>query len=214
MGIWSAKAQTEFKKAFYIGAKGGVTATQVRFYPNVQQSFLQGNTGGMVFRMISEPHIGIQVEVNYLEKGWQEKPLSTEPEKQYFHRLNYIDIPVMTHINLGKRALRFTINLGPAMSFLYSEDQGFKPAGEFPSESEYAEEYWNQPIDSKFDFLFTGGLGIEYHIKEGSALCLESRVFYSLPNLFDSDNYSYKASQSNGAQITLAYLFRLDRRKR
>ncbi len=213
-GAWAVQAQSDFKKEFYIGAKGGISATQVRFYPNVQQSFFQGNTGGLVLRMISEPHIGIQLEVNYIEKGWQEKPLTEGSEKQYFHRLNYIDIPVMTHVNLGKKALRFTLNLGPSMSYLYGEEQGFKPSGDFPAESEFAEEYWNQPIDSKFDFLFTGGLGVEYHLKGGSAISLEGRAFYSLPNLFDSDNYSYKSSQSNGAQVTLAYLFRLNRDKK
>ena len=64
--------QKEFKYELYLGAKGGITFSQVRFYPNVQTSFLEGNTGGLIFRMISEPHIGFQIEFNYIQKGWQE----------------------------------------------------------------------------------------------------------------------------------------------
>ena len=70
----AAKAQPkDFKTELYIGAKGGMTFSKVRFYPSIVESFLQGNTGGIVFRLISEPHIGFQVEVNYTQKGWNEE---------------------------------------------------------------------------------------------------------------------------------------------
>lgn len=207
-------AQVDFNKALYIGAKGGITESQVRFYPNIPQEFLMGNTGGLFFRMISEPHIGIQVEVNYIQKGWQEKPLISDPTKSYFHQLDYIDIPVMTHVNFGKKAFRIILNLGPSISFLMSDEQGLKPSGTIPSDSEEAQEYWGKPIDTKMDFLFVVGIGMEYHLKGGSAFSLESRVYYSLPNLFDPDNYSYKSSQNNGVQVTMAYLFQLNRKKK
>src|SRR5665647_1773446 len=83
----------DFKYELYIGTKGGITLTQVRFYPNVQTSFLNGNTGGLIFRLISEPHIGFQVEFNYIQKGWKEKPFTGQfASTSYFHRLNYVDI--------------------------------------------------------------------------------------------------------------------------
>jgi len=55
---------------------------------------------------------------------------------------------------------------------------------------------------------------MEYHMKKGGAFSLEGRAFYSLPNLFNPDNYPYKVSQSNGAQVTFAYLFQLNRKKK
>jgi hypothetical protein len=209
-----SNGQDKFTKALYIGAKGGITESQVRFYPTIPQAFFQGNTGGLFFRMISEPHIGIQVEANYIQKGWQEEPLVSDPSKSYFHQLNYLDFPVMTHVNFGKKAIRVILNLGPSISFLMSEEQGLKPSGTIPANSEEAQEYWGKPIDSNIDFLFTVGIGMEYHLKGGSAFSLESRVYYSLPNIFDPDNYSYKLSQSNGAQLTLAYLFQINRKQK
>ncbi len=207
------QAQNEsFKKEFYIGVKGGMVFSRVKFKPNVEQNLFTGNSGGLLLRMISEPHVGIQVEFNYLQKGWEEKPLAGSVQS-YFHQLNYFDIPIMTHANLGNKAMRFTFNLGPSFAFLISDSQGMKPASPGISASP-AIPYWGQPIDSRIDFLFTGGIGTEYHFKHFGALSLDTRVFYSLTNIYDSKKYGYDPSQSNGIQVNLAYLFRLDSGKR
>jgi len=162
--------------------------------------------------MISEPHVGVQIEFNYLQKGWEEKPL-TGSTQSYYHKLNYFDIPIMTHANLGKKAFRFTLNVGPTVAFLISDSQGMNPSSPGIPDSP-AIPYWGKPIDSRVDFLFAGGIGFEYHFKRFGALALDSRVFYSLTNLYNSKNYGYDPSQTNGAQISLAYLFRLGKTKK
>ena len=170
---FSSNAQPEdFKYKLYIGAKGGKTFSQVRFYPNVETGLLSGNTGGLIFRMLSEPHIGFQVELNLIEKGWKETPFTGQfATTTYLHRLKYIDIPIMTHVNIGKKAVRFILNLGPEFSFLTSENQEFDPpAGITPDIEGYKDYYRN--IDTPVDILFTGGIGMEYHIKNGSAISL------------------------------------------
>jgi hypothetical protein len=206
--------QKDFKIELYIGAKGGMTLSQVRFYPNVQTSFMDGYTGGLIFRMISEPHIGFQVELNYTQRGWKENPFTGQyVSTSYFHQLNYLDIPIMTHVNLGKKAVRFILNLGPEISFLTSENQGFIPPEGITSDIQGYQPYYGQKIDTSADISFTGGIGMEYHIKGGSIISLEGRVFYSLPNILDTNKYTYKASQNNGVQATIAYLFQLNKRK-
>jgi len=196
----------DFKTELYIGVKGGMTFSKVRFYPNVVESFEQGNTGGIMFRLISEPHIGFQVEVNYTQKGWKEDSIG------YSRRLNYITVPVMTHVNIGKKAFRFTLNLGPEVAYKFSEEEKFSaPSAVLVTDPGYRT-YTGKPTDTQLDFLFTAGIGMEYHLKKGGAFSLEGRAFYSLPNLFDPDKYPYKVSQSNGAQVTFAYLFQFNRK--
>lgn len=197
----------DFKTELYIGAKGGLTFSKVRFYPNVIESFQQANTGGIMFRLISEPHIGFQVEVNYTQKGWKEDSVG------YSRRLNYVSIPVMTHVNLGNKAFRFIINLGPEVAYRISEEEKFNSQAAISPGSPGYRTYFGKPTDTQLDFLFTVGLGMEYHLKTGGAFALEGRAFYSLPNLFNPDNYPYKISQSNGAQVTLAYLFQFNKKK-
>ena len=197
-----------FKTELYIGATGGMTFSKVRFYPNIVESFQQGNAGGIMFRLISEPHIGFQVEVNYTQKGWKEDSTG------YSRRLNYVSVPVMTHINIGNKSLRFTLNFGPEMAYMISENEQFKSGKPIVSGEAGYREYYGKPTDTQFELLFTAGLGMEYHLKGGSAIALEGRAFYSLPNLFSTKTYSYKISQSNGAQVKLAYLFQLNKKRK
>jgi len=198
----------DFKTELYIGAKGGMTFSKVRFYPNVISQFEEGNTGGIMFRLISEPHIGFQVEVNYTQKGWKEDSIG------YARKLNYISIPIMTHINMGSKAFRFILNLGPEVAYMISEEEKFTSPAAVSAEDPGYRTYIGKPTDTQLDFLFTAGIGMEYHLKKGGAFSLEGRAYYSLPNLFNPDNYPYKVSQSNGAQVTLAYLFQFNKRKK
>ena len=201
-----------FTKEYYLGFRGGIVFSRVKFKPNVDQNFYTGNSGGLVLRMISEPHVGIQMEFNYLQKGWEEKPL-TGSTQSYVHRLNYLEIPVMTHANLGSKKYRFTLNIGPSIAFLLSDSQGMIPSEPgIPSPSPIT--YWGMPIDTRVDFLFVGGLGSEYHFNRFAALALDVRVFYSLTNLYNSKNYGYDPSQTNGIQVSLAYLFQVNKAKK
>lgn len=198
----------DFKTELYIGASGGMTLSKVRFYPNILESYNQGNTGGIMFRLISEPHIGFQVEINYTQKGWKEDSTG------YSRKLNYISMPIMTHVNIGKKSMRFILNFGPEMGYMLSENEAFKNSTPIESGDPGYREYYGKPTDTKFDLLFTVGLGMEYRLKGGGALALEGRAFYSLPNLFDTKNYTYKISQSNGVQVKLAYLFQLNKKRK
>ena len=198
----------DFKTELYMGATGGATFTKVRFYPSITESYLQGNSAGFMFRLISEPHIGFQAEVNFSQKGWREDSAG------YSRRINYVTIPIMTHINIGMKAVRFILNLGPEVAFKLSEKETFKdPATSQPDGVGYRD-FFGKPTDNSLDLLFTVGLGMEYHLKGGGALSLEGRGFYSLPNLFDKNKYAYSISQGNGAQVKLAYLFQINKKKK
>jgi len=66
-------AQDQFKSTTYIGISAGASISRVAFSPVViHQGLVISNSVGLVFRHISEPHIGLQIEVNYTGKGWVE----------------------------------------------------------------------------------------------------------------------------------------------
>ncbi len=200
--------ETNFKNELYMGVSGGMSFTKVRFYPSIVEEFKQGYASGIMFRLISEPHIGFQAEVNFTQKGWREDSVG------YSRGINYVTIPIMTHINIGKKAVRFTLNLGPEVGFKLSEQEKFKdPAISQPDNIGYRT-IFGQPIDNSLDLLFTVGIGMEYHRKNGTAFALEGRGFYSLPNLFDHNKYEYSISQGNGAQVKLTYLFQLNKKSK
>jgi hypothetical protein len=189
-----------------IGLKGGSTISQIRFYPSIDEAFFSGYTGGVVFKMMSGKHVGIQTELNYTQKGWKE---ITMEDVEYSRRLNYLDIPFMTRISIGKKRFGVFFNIGPSLSFLLSENESVS-ANTVIEYLEGEDKYYGQPIDSKIDFQFTAGIGARLKMKSGNALELETRVYGSLPNIFESKKYIYTSSQNQLSTITIAYLFSLD----
>ena len=97
----------------YLGANVGVTESMVAFKPTVSQGYLLGYNGGIVFRYIAEKNVGMQAELNYSQRGW------TEKSGKYTRQLNYIELPFMTHIYIGKKN-RVFLNIGPKISYLIS----------------------------------------------------------------------------------------------
>ena len=73
-------AQDNTWNRFYLGVNSGLNYSRVNFESSVQkmfnlqtdQNFLSGYSGGLVFIYYPEPNFGLQVEVNYTQRGWWE----------------------------------------------------------------------------------------------------------------------------------------------
>jgi len=100
----SLSAQVRLDKPeMYIGVNLGVTESMVLFNPAIPQGFLMGYNGGIVFRYIAEKNVGMQAELNFSQRGW------TESSGLYSRQLNYIELPFMTHIYVGRKNRFFLI---------------------------------------------------------------------------------------------------------
>src|ERR1035437_2989733 len=75
-GILSAQVRLD-KPEMYIGANLGVTESMVMFKPAITQGFLMGYNGRIVFRYIAEKNVGMQVELNFSQRGWTESTTNT-----------------------------------------------------------------------------------------------------------------------------------------
>lgn len=86
--------------------------------PNLSQDILQGLLIGGVFRYIPrEKKSGILMEFNLAQKGWKEL---IETGGSYTTRLNYLEVPMMAHIRIGRAKTKVGINAGPSFSYLIS----------------------------------------------------------------------------------------------
>jgi hypothetical protein len=182
-----------YEPEYYLGVTGGVTGSMVYFKPKVSQTYLLGNTGGLIFRYIGAKHYGLQVEANYLQRGWQEK------KDLYARRLDYLEVPFMTHFNWGK-SVRFHFNLGLQGSFLLGE-KVVQNNTENSTDVQH-----NLPVQNKFDYGFCGGLGLTGNIK-GQVIQLDVRASYGVNNIFSNapkDHFSY--SSNLNAAVTLGWL--------
>ena len=94
----------------YIGGHAGMMASSMLFNPSVTgidiiQSPLSVN-GGLVFRYAGHKVCAIQVEANYMQRGWREKGDGFD----YRRQLEYIEVPLLMHLYLGGQHFRGFLN--------------------------------------------------------------------------------------------------------
>ncbi|MDR0413013.1 MAG: PorT family protein [Dysgonamonadaceae bacterium] len=200
----SRSQENRFRPEWAFGINGGVTLSEMRFYPNIPQELLLQQEGGISLRYLSEKHFGIQCELNYSLRGWKEQTDTIAHFNRYARSVAYLELPLMTHLyfNLGKRA-RLVFNIGPQVGYNLSEKTLKKEIS--PNSGEYA--YYNQPVQRKFDYGIAGGMGLEIRTGAGS-LVLEGRYYFGLSDVFNNSRADYlQASSHRVIGIKLTYLY-------
>lgn len=192
--VGSTLAQKSYyKKEMYIGLNGGMAVSTVNFNPKVSQSFLIGYTGGLVFRQISQKSLGFQAELNYMQRGWQES------DGNYSRQLNFIELPIMTHFNFGKK-FRFFFNIGPKLGYLISENVLLN------NQQTSTSVQHTTLIQNKFDYGFALGTGFYMNII-GQVIQLEARGNYSMSDIFSNAKRDYfDNSNPMYASVNFAWL--------
>ncbi len=191
----------------YVGAHAGVMASTMLFRPNIakidiMQSPLTMN-GGLVFRYAAHKVCAIQVEANYMQRGWREQiALGTGSSMDYTRQLDYIEIPLLMHLYFGKQRFRGFINLGPQIGYCIRNI-----ATQLPS-TITSPQY--QPIEKPFDWGLAGGLGCYYRTKKIGLFQLEARFNFSMGTTYNDRKVDY-FSQSNAMNLSLnlAYLWEI-----
>ena len=184
------------KPEMYIGANLGVTESMINFSPAIPQGFLMGFNGGIVFRYIAEKNVGIQAELNFSQRGW------TESSGLYSRQLNYIELPFMTHIYVGRKN-RFFFNLGPKISYLISERVLLNTTGGSLDAQHITS------VQHPFDYGLCTGLGMLFNIK-GKIIQLDTRAYYSLSDVFANTKRDVFSTSNNfNLSVNLAWLFKV-----
>lgn len=198
--LFQIKAQSnkDFKKQLYIGIGAGPIFTNIDFQPKATQNSRQAFFGGISARYISEKNLGLIGEINYTQRGWKEA-FSNNPTFSYERTLNYVEMPIMTHIYFGNK-VRFIINLGPQISFMLnnssdmSSDLAADIAAKLAAATTDAEKQRIGPqyndIEKKFDYGLIGGGGLEFHTGIGSFI-LEGRYYFGLGDIFNTKTEYY-----------------------
>lgn len=190
-------AQVRLKQPeIYIGTTHGVTGSMILFNPAVSQTYIVGYNGGLVFRYIAEKNVGMQVELNYSQRGWKES------DGLYARQLNYIELPFMTHIYVGNKS-RFFFNLGPKVSYLISEKVTIDQTVNSTQEQHLT------LIQNPFDYGLCAGLGGLFKIGK-NVFQLDTRASYSLSDVFSNDKRDYFDTSNNlNVSVNLAWLLQL-----
>jgi len=196
-------AQTYNGAELIVGAKGGATLSTGSFQlssgaASDQNAYYHhwGVTGGAVFRYSGEKYLGLQVEANFCQRGWAEKD-------KFSRTLNYVQVPLLTHLFFGVKSFRFFINAGPEIAFLINEKNN----------SGYDSNLVTEKIKNRFDYGIAVGSGFELHTKAG-IYQVEGRYEFGLGDVFASNlTDSFRRSAHRNVLITFGVLFNLKKDK-
>ncbi|NDV66004.1 porin family protein [Bacteroides sp. 224] len=205
----------ELRDNFSVGFNGGVNYSNVTFEPyKIKQNGLMGFSGGLTARYISEKYFamicGIQLEINYSQRGWDEK-FEDEPQYSYSHTMNYLEIPLLAHLAFGKeRGARFFLNMGPQIGFLLSESEKISNPFNPTIIKGGTKEQYGKMADKKFDYGITGGLGLEIRTKSIGNFLLEGRYYFGLSDFYNNTKKDvFSRSAHTVIMGKLTYLFDL-----
>ncbi len=171
----------------YIGASFGATASLVGFSPSVDQDYLLGYNGGLVYRYIADTYVGFQVELNYAQQGWHEL------ETDFSRKLSYIELPFLTHIYLGNKS-RFIVNVGPQIGYLINDEKFNQALGS------NAEQHVTQ-VQNTLDYGFALGTGFSFNVKK-NVFQLEARAYYAMGDIYSNNKKDY-FSRSNNMKLSV-----------
>ena len=198
LSCFRIQAQENFKPETTIGIRQGINVSRVNFNPTISQNITTGYLGGLVFKHISQESLGIQIELNFSQQGWNETMDSTF---SYFRRLNYINLPLMTHIVLGTAKTNFFINLGPSLTYLISEKENLKL--DITKDEQI---YYRKKIDNRLEYGLCVGLGLVKTTPIGS-FQIEGRLNQSLTDIFkQSSEPSILSSKMQTVELSISYL--------
>lgn len=204
----------EHRNDLAIGVNGGYVLNQVAFDIPVKQKFHGGTTFGLTGRYTCEKYFAmlcaIQMEVNYAQMGWTE---DMEGPYTYQRDINYLQIPFLANLGYGKErgGLKGFLLLGPQVGFCLSESEKMSSgwdtsAPDFIKNGSFAQ--YGKPVEVRFDYGLTGGLGVDFSTKSGHHFLLDGRYYFALSNVFKNTKQDPFGKSNNGAIIVkLSYLF-------
>ena len=182
-------AQKTFKPTTHVGVFGGLNYAMASFKPSLKQGLVNAEAYGLMIRHVSEPHIGLQLEVSASGKGWKER---IDSVGDYTRKMETIHIPVTAAFIVGSRTLRLAFTIGPYVSYLRDEKEIIK----IDNPLEYRKHY-GIALKQKWEFGFTGGAGVELHTKIGG-FSIRAAYSHSLTNMFSlhDEEYYFSASRN------------------
>jgi len=156
---------------FSIGVRAGYGAHGIHLEPpaleKYQTSFLLSN-GGLVLAFNNKMNAGLQMEAIYAQKGWKDVDDSI-PESYFSRTINYLEIPIFGHWEIGHGAVRPVILVGPYLAFKLSEALD---SNNFNHPNEY--DPFHQAVRNVSWGIKTG-LGLRYNINKRMAVFAEAR---------------------------------------
>ena len=207
--VGSTQAQIESpRSSLEVGVSGGMNLNKMELQPSIRQKLHRGFNGGISARYTSEKYFSmicaVQVEANFSQRGIHED-FDDGTSNYYSRLLNYVEVPLFTHLSWGKeeRGFQFFLNLGPQFGFFVGESEKYNGKWNPQERPVSIRPIYGKTVENKFEYGIAGGLGLEYKSSIGSFF-IEGRYFYGLSDIFGNsktDDFGRSANTTITARI-------------
>lgn len=205
----------ELRNELAIGFNAGMNMSKVDFSPRIKQTNQQGAAFGITARYMCEKYFkmmcGIQVELNYSQRGWNE--LIEDGSMNTYNRvMNYVEVPLLAHLAFGKdsrtRGVKFFLNLGPQFAYFISDKENMGGEEWNTSMRPNGVIYqYGKEVENKLDYGIVAGGGVELSTDIGHFL-VEGRYYYGLGDFYHNtkkDEFGRSGHSYIGIRLTYLY---------
>jgi len=162
------------KAQFSIGIREGYGTNGLYLEPptltDFQVDYWQPSTG-LVLIFNNNKNAGLQLEINYAQKGWKEH-VKEIPGSSYIRSLTYLEVPVFGHWEIGYYKVRPIIFAGPYFAWKLKESSQSTLFDTIFNNAAYNHYY--QDI-RKLNYGLKVGIGLRYNITNRLAVFVDGR---------------------------------------
>ena len=170
----------------------------------------QGFIGGFVVQFLGDKHAGIQAEINYSQRGWVENDTTGAQDLKFKNQMDYLEMPILTHVNIGGGKLRGLFNIGPYLG--YALNRTITTENVETGATETTEYTFDSNKDNRFDFGLMVGAGMEYRFNFGK-IAAEARYTFGFGDVNKEKFYQSEVSQFRIMTVLVRYTLPLSKFK-
>ena len=202
----SLAQRSNYPKSIWVGLSGGMQLSRYQFVPTVQQNQHLGTHFGALTRIDLEKGASVEIGLNYVQTGWTERFDEDTTGKAYRRDINYLEMPILSHLYLENKLARVFVNAGPFIGYYLGDNSSIQGTG-------FSEQQLTRhvlPIKNKIAWGLTGGPGVSIKLGNRHRIELEGHIQYDFQDIWSTkreDPYGSSAELRFGAG--LRYLFKL-----
>lgn len=194
-----------------VGVRAGYGSYGAYFEPpslRGNQVLLLEPNFGFVAVFNDKCNAGLQFEVNYAVKGWREKSRNSDTAS-YKREITYLEVPLMTHFELGRDWFRIYGIFGPYFAVKQSEKTTSYNYDVIMALNPY--DMYSQKV-RKLDFGNKVGLGFRVNIKSRFSVLADARYDLQVAggqNFFKKQPNGIQASRLSELSGSITVLFNI-----
>ncbi len=210
-------AQDEFIPQVSFGVQGGLNNSYVNFVPGQRDPEITYHSInrpmiGAYLCFMAEPYAGIQAELNFANRGWKE---IYDSSYTYVRKVEYFEIPLLTHLRFGKKHFRYVFNLGPYLGIHRGYQESFEP---FDAQSVLPEpdtnNYFGKRVDNLLELGFALDAGLGYQTSAG-LIMIKGRFSHGVTSIFtEYPEGQFRSSPWRNFFIGVSYQYNINLRKK